>query len=227
MTATTIAADAAIGATDRDQRIPTTPAELAAKLFTIKNYEMSPEEQEVYILHHCGIEKMNCRRRDFDERQFDGTPHPINTVQFRLEDGVITGPAKKHADDAGYDFAAYCKDPIEILPHCTVKIPTGVHIRPPTGYYFQIQGRSGLAKRGLTPLGGVVDEGYTGEVCVLLYNSDDELTFVVRNGDRIAQLVMQKTYEKIRVEYLSVTDSNPGEDTKTSRGANGFGSTGV
>ena len=80
MTATTIAADAAIGATDRDQRIPTTPAELADKLFTIKNYEMSPEEQEVYILHHRGIEKMNCLRRDFDERQFDGTPHPINTV---------------------------------------------------------------------------------------------------------------------------------------------------
>ena len=122
---------------------------------------------------------------------------------------------------AGYDL--YCcldVESVEIPPHKTVKIGTGLAIAIPNGYFGAVFARSGLAaKEGLRPANcvGVCDSDYRGEYIVALHNDSDE-TRIVKNGDRIAQLVIMPFLE---AEFLSVSSLE-----ETERGAGGFGSTG-
>jgi len=100
-------------------------------------------------------------------------------------------------------------------------IPTGLFMELPIGYEAQVRPRSGLAlKKGITCLNspGTVDADYRGEVGVILANLSKE-TFVVENGERIAQMVIAK-HE--RAEWVEAK-----ELSTTERGAGGFGSTGV
>lgn len=107
---------------------------------------------------------------------------------------------------------------VGIAPHCTVKIPTGWAFQPPEGYMLQILQRSGLASKGLIPIGGILDEDYTGEVVVIMLNTTDYY-ISINNGDRIAQMALRK-YEQAEFELVDELD-------KTERGLAGFGSTGV
>jgi len=122
---------------------------------------------------------------------------------------------------AGMDLYASLPEPKELQPMERALIPTGIFIAIPENYEAQVRPRSGLAiKNGITVLNapGTIDADYRGEVKVILINLSNE-PFIIRNGDRIAQLVVAK-YEKIvwnEVEKLSETE----------RGEGGFGSSGV
>ena len=100
-------------------------------------------------------------------------------------------------------------------------VPTGLFVELPEGYELQVRPRSGLAlKYGVTVLNtpGTVDSDYRGELCVLLVNLGSE-PFTVQNGDRIAQAVVAQT---VQVRFVQ-TDAR----SKTGRGSNGYGSTGI
>ncbi len=122
---------------------------------------------------------------------------------------------------AGMDLRANITEPIVLKPLDRVLVKTGLFIELPIGYEAQVRPRSGLAiKKGITVLNspGTIDADYRGEIGVILINLSNE-DFVIENGERIAQLVIAK-YEQ--VELIEVN-----ELTETSRGAGGFGSTGI
>lgn len=121
---------------------------------------------------------------------------------------------------AGMDiFAAVEKEEI-ILPGKRTIVPSGITIALPEGYEAQIRPRSGLAiKNGVTLVNspGTIDADYRGEIGVIMINHGEE-PFVVKRGDRIAQMVIHRTY---RVTW----DLRDGLD-ESSRGDGGFGHTG-
>lgn len=122
---------------------------------------------------------------------------------------------------AGMDLRADLDAPITLNPLQRAIVKTGLFIELPVGYEAQVRPRSGLAaKKGITVLNspGTVDADYRGEIGVILVNLSDA-AFVVENGERIAQLVIAK-HE--RAEWTAVE-----ELSETTRGAGGFGSTGV
>ncbi len=122
---------------------------------------------------------------------------------------------------AGMDLRANLSEPITLKPLGRTIVKTGLFIELPKGYEAQVRPRSGLAaKKGITVLNspGTVDADYRGEIGVILVNLSNE-DFVVENGERIAQLVIAK-HE--RAEWIEVA-----ELSETSRGAGGFGSTGI
>lgn len=130
-------------------------------------------------------------------------------------------PEYETTNSAGLDIRANIGDKlITILPLERTVIPTGIHLELPIGTEAQVRPRSGLAaKQGVTVLNspGTIDADFRGDIGVILVNLSTE-PVVIRNGDRIAQLVFAK-HEHIKwseVEELSSTD----------RGENGFGSTG-
>ena len=130
-------------------------------------------------------------------------------------------PTRESECAAGYDlYACIDKDIIIIEPHQTVKVGTGLAIEIPEGYFGAIFARSGLATReGLRPAScvGCCDADYRGEYIVALHNDSDEVQ-IVRDGDRIAQLVV--------IPFLSVKFTEVDELSNTKRGDGGFGSTG-
>ena len=103
-------------------------------------------------------------------------------------------------------------------------VPTGLHFKIPEGYELQVRPRSGLAaKQGLTVLNtpGTVDQGYRGEVKVILVNISNDTT-TIQHGDRIAQAVLCPVLTKRTAKLQIITDLET-----TDRGSGGFGSTGV
>jgi dUTP pyrophosphatase len=123
-------------------------------------------------------------------------------------------------NSAGVDLQANINDEITLLPLQRVLVPTGIKIALPIGFEAQVRPRSGLAlKNGITVLNspGTIDADYRGEIGVILVNLSNE-NFVIKDGERIAQLVITK-YEKVRLQEVEVLD-------ETARGAGGFGSTG-
>jgi dUTP pyrophosphatase len=132
-------------------------------------------------------------------------------------------PAYQTSGAAGMDLLAAVGEgrPVSIAPGKWALIPTGLVLELPPGYEGQVRPRSGLALRnGVTVLNspGTIDSDYRGEVGVVLINLGSS-KFKVERGTRIAQLVVQKVEQAALVE-ATVT-------TGTSRGAGGFGSTGV
>jgi len=122
---------------------------------------------------------------------------------------------------AGMDLRANLTEPITLKSLERTIVKTGLFIELPIGYEAQVRPRSGLAaKKGITVLNspGTIDADYRGEIGVILVNLSNE-DFVIENGERVAQLVIAK-HE--RAEWIEVT-----ELSETSRGAGGFGSTGV
>ena len=114
-------------------------------------------------------------------------------------------------------------DSILLEPNSRVLIPTGLFLGIPNGYEIQVRPRSGLAlKQGITVLNtpGTIDSDYTNEVGVILINNSNQ-TVVIENGERIAQLVMNKVEQFDWQEVQSKTDLK-----KTDR-KGGFGSTGT
>ena len=122
---------------------------------------------------------------------------------------------------AGIDLRANLDAPLILKPLERALIKTGLFIALPAGYEAQVRPRSGLAfKNGLTVLNspGTIDADYRGEIGVILVNLSND-NFTVNDGERIAQLVVAKHEQ---AEFVEVDELN-----ETSRGAGGFGSTGV
>ena len=130
-------------------------------------------------------------------------------------------PTYETVNSAGMDLRAYLPDgELVIKPMQRALVPTGLFMEIPVGYEGQVRPRSGLAiKSGITVLNspGTIDADYRGEVKVILINLSD-VDFVIKSGDRIAQLVIAKHEqpEVVEVQVLSETE----------RGAGGFGHTG-
>lgn len=130
-------------------------------------------------------------------------------------------PQYATALSAGVDVRAALDSPVELKPLGRALIPTGLYLQIPAGYEVQVRPRSGLAaKKGVTVLNapGTIDADYRGEVKVILVNLSDE-TFVVENGERVAQLVLAR-HEVIEWEPVDALD-------ESTRGEGGFGSTGT
>jgi len=131
-------------------------------------------------------------------------------------------PLPEYATDgaAGMDLRADLVTPVVLKSLERKLIPTGLFIELPHGYEAQVRPRSGLAiKQGITCLNspGTIDSDYRGEIKIVLINLSGE-DQIINPGDRIAQLVLQKT-EKIQWELVTVL-------TETGRSNGGFGSTG-
>lgn len=129
-------------------------------------------------------------------------------------------PKFETVQSAGMDLRANLEEDVVLKPLERKLIPTGIFMALPSGYEAQVRPRSGLAyKNGITVLNapGTIDADYRGEVGVLLVNLSNE-DFIVRDGERVAQLVVAdySQFNWVPVESLDDTD----------RGAGGFGSTG-
>ncbi|MDI6774528.1 MAG: dUTP diphosphatase [Verrucomicrobiota bacterium] len=128
-------------------------------------------------------------------------------------------PRYAHPGDSGLDLCA--NERVELKPGESRMVRAGIAIELPAGTEAQVRPRSGLAaKHAVTVLNtpGTVDEGYRGEVCVILINHGAQ-PFVVEKGAKIAQLVI--------ASVLRVDVQEAGELSETRRGAGGFGSTGT
>lgn len=126
-------------------------------------------------------------------------------------------PKRFSSGAAGYDMFSLTEDSIK--PHSKGLISTGLVLMIPFGYYGRIAPRSSLASKNFIDVGaGVIDSDYRGEIKILLFNFSDQ-EFKINEGDRIAQLIIEKI---IIPEIEEVKEIN--EETK--RGEGGFGSTG-
>ncbi|MDX2003229.1 MAG: dUTP diphosphatase [Chitinophagales bacterium] len=130
-------------------------------------------------------------------------------------------PEYKTIGSAGVDLCAHLAEEVTLKPLERKLIPTGLFIELEQGYEAQVRPRSGLAlKSGITVLNtpGTIDSDYRGEIGVILINLSAE-AFTVKNGDRIAQMIVSK-YEQVVFDQVEALES-------TLRGAGGFGHTGV
>lgn len=129
-------------------------------------------------------------------------------------------PQYETSGAAGLDLRAFIDQPISLAPLGRILVKTGLFIALPEGFEAQVRPRSGLAfKKGITVLNspGTIDADYRGEIGVLLVNLSNE-TFEIKDGERIAQLVIAK-HEQVSWKEVTVLEN-------TQRGEGGFGSTG-
>jgi dUTP pyrophosphatase len=133
-------------------------------------------------------------------------------------------PSRAHDGDAGVDLRSAVD--IELAPGRRALVPTGIAVAIPYGMVGLVHPRSGLATRvGLSIVNspGTIDAGYRGELKVALINLDPEEPIVLRRGDRIAQLLVQRVELPELVEVTSFDEAGLGD---TSRGEGGHGSSG-
>ncbi len=150
------------------------------------------------------MEKITVKFKRLD-KQFDDVPVPAYSTEH----------------SAGMDIRATVHSEITVNPGEIVLVPTNLSVEIPEGYEIQVRPRSGLAiKHGIGVLNspGTIDSDYRGEVKIILFNFGKE-KFIIKRGDRIAQLVLSKVYhaELIEAEELQ----------NTKRGTGGFGHSGI
>ncbi|MCF7843566.1 dUTP diphosphatase [Candidatus Gracilibacteria bacterium] len=124
-------------------------------------------------------------------------------------------PTRAHHDDAGIDIYAHGTHIVE--PNQTLAIPTGVSMELEKGYVSLVWDKSGIALKGIKTVGGVIDAGYRGEYKIMIHNLSD-ISYIFSNGDKVAQILIQK------VEFPELVEVNELKDS--TRGVGGFGSTG-
>ena len=128
-------------------------------------------------------------------------------------------PKKAHTGDLGYDL--FSDEEVLILPGQSELIPTGIAVEFPEGYGGIIKDRSSVAsKLGLVTAAGVIDNGYVGEIRILLINTSGQMV-VLKKGEKIAQLVLVQTVD------FDVTEVYYDLESADERGTGGFGSTGT
>ena len=133
-------------------------------------------------------------------------------------------PSRAHDGDAGVDL--YSAHDVELAPGERALVGTGVAVAIPHGMVGLVHPRSGLAARvGLSIVNspGTIDAGYRGEIKVALINLDPQAPIIVRRGDRIAQLVVQRVELPELVEVMSFDEAGLAD---TTRGDGGHGSSG-
>ena len=141
-------------------------------------------------------------------------------VLVKKLDPQVQLPTYKTKGSSGMDLMAFVENPIKIAPKNSVLIPTGISVAIPNDVEIQIRPRSGLAaKSNISVLNtpGTIDSDYRGEIKVILFNHGNK-EFIVKNKDRIAQIVLVPI---LKVDFEEV-DNLP----DSIRGSGGFGSTG-
>jgi dUTP pyrophosphatase len=139
----------------------------------------------------------------------------MNDFKIKLGPGARM-PFQADKGCAGYDL--FASEHNIIRAGNWGKISTSVFLEIPYGFYGRVAPRSGLAyKCGIDVFAGVIDSSYRGEIGVILYNAST-MDFVVRTGDKVAQIIFEKCYSPVLLEVSELSD--------TSRGEGGFGSTG-
>ena len=141
-------------------------------------------------------------------------------VLIKKLDPAVKLPSYKTKGASGVDLIAFIKDPINIKPQTSKLISTGLSVAFSENYEIQIRPRSGLAaKNNISVLNtpGTIDSDYRGELKIIIYNHGNE-DFVIKNGDRIAQMVLVPI---VKMEFEEINDL-----PETIRGEGGFGSTG-
>jgi len=137
------------------------------------------------------------------------------------EDSDITLPRYMTPSAAGMDVCAALTEELFLVPGAISLVPTGFALAIPKGFEVQMRPRSGLAVRhgvSLVNAPGTIDADYRGEVQVALINLGKE-PYVIRRGDRIAQMVIHRVYQARLQEVRELEE--------TSRNTGGFGHTGV
>lgn len=139
-------------------------------------------------------------------------------VQFKKCNPIAIIPSYAHQDDSGMDLFSVEEDTV-FSPSQVKVIRTGLQVVLPSGYEAQIRPKNGLASQGLIAVLGTIDNGYRGEISVIL-KYDGSQMFKVSKLSKIAQIVIQKIESFEVEEVFEIND-------KTSRGSGGFGSTGL
>lgn len=145
----------------------------------------------------------------------------IENINVKKLNDLAKLPTRGSEYAAGYDLYAATSYNIEIQPHTTVKIGTGLSFELPQGTFAAIFPRSGIAtKRGLRPANcvGVCDSDYRGEYIVALHNDTNEAQ-IIEPQERIAQMILLPFVEMSFNEVEKLSD--------TERGEGGFGSSGT
>ena len=159
---------------------------------------------------------------DYDELEKSFTHTGFEPTQIEYSYNSINPEPKYHyGSDSGFDLRS--NEKVVLGPFERVLVPTGLHIDVPQRSEVQIRPKSGLAlKKGLTVLNtpGTIDEGYTGEIKVILINLSPE-TQTIEFGDKIAQAVISPVIQGRDVKLKRVKEIKDKD-----RNANGFGSTG-
>lgn len=140
--------------------------------------------------------------------------YTASDVPCKLEQGAYL-PERAHATDAGADLRT--PERVVIHPHDRVIVDTGVAIEMHNHYFAMVAEKSSLAARGIAVHGGIIDEGYNGNISVVLQNNTDA-PYIFEKGDKIAQLIIIPV---VYPDFLRVD-----EIEETERGNHGFGSTG-
>src|SRR5439155_16604985 len=157
-------------------------------------------------------------RRALRPLVYQRRPARLSLHVKRLDPRAVL-PRRAHDGDAGLDLHAL--DGFELQPGERAQVRTGIAIALPPGTAGLVLPRSGLAARhgiSLVNAPGLIDEGYRGEVQVLLLNTDRHASFAIAPGDRIAQLIL------VRVETPDVVEVD--DLAPSARADGGFGSSG-
>ena len=143
---------------------------------------------------------------------------PLAVSVQLLRDGA-KAPFRATEFATGWDLYACLGADEVVVGQVPVVIPTGLAMAVPPGWDAQIRPRSGLARKGVLSTYGTLDADYRGELMVTMYTVSPDIQHTVRDGERIAQLVVSRHAE---LEFHQVDELPP-----TARGAGGHGSTGV
>ena len=207
------------------------------ELWDIMDDKNHPEHQnmlewygEEFDPFEFDIEKINFEMEEVEElkQQTDDLLEMVAKISFPSFRSIKIVNKSKHPlptyeteTSAGLDLRANLKKEITLKPLERAIVKTGLFIELPVGFEAQVRPRSGLAaKHGITVLNapGTIDADYRGEIGVILVNLSNE-NFTIKNGERIAQLVIAR-HERAQWEEVKKLG-------KTDRGESGFGSTGV
>lgn len=149
-------------------------------------------------------------------------PRPKQKLTYEKIHPNAVDPLYNYPSDSGFDLHA--TESVNIPANGRMLVPTGLKLSIPTGYEIQVRSKSGLSlKHGLMVLNspGTVDQGYTGEVKVILYNTNLK-DYQITAGDKIAQAVLCPVMCGEVVDLINVEKVEEGE-----RSDKGFGSTGI
>jgi dUTP pyrophosphatase len=155
------------------------------------------------------------------EREME-TYSPTIDLVFSKSNPDAISPKYAYNSDSGFDL--YSTEEMWIFPSDRRLVPTGIHIDIPDGYEIQVRSKSGLAlKQGLMVLNspGTVDQGYTGEIQVILFNTSKDKV-KIEKGQKIAQAVLCPV---VSGKWITLVEKK--EINEKDRNANGFGSTGL
>jgi dUTP pyrophosphatase len=189
------------------------------------------EKQFQKIQSELGIEPDEEYQKELEDMlglSFEDMEKEINNiaklraikVELVHEDAVL--PKYTYPSDSGFDLHA--TEEVIIGPFGRALIPTGLKVSFEEGYEIQVRPKSGLAiKQGLTVLNtpGTVDQGYTGEIQVIVFNTNNT-TVTIPKGMKVGQGVLCPV---VQGKYVSIEQVGQVEDKD--RGNNGFGSTGI